>query len=200
MRSGAPLTMFIALAFCALGAHSQSSSNGRNEERPYSRTSQTRIEGAGSLALHPVVLAWIDEYGSRHPETRISYQALGSKAGLRLLLAGKTPFGATHIPVPADQLTSANCRFQQFPVTVTAVVPVYNLPDFQGLRFSSSTLADIFLGKITKWNAPGIMKTIRGSTCREWISRSSITSLKETSRRTLWQIISRRHLQISRRL
>jgi phosphate transport system substrate-binding protein len=134
-----------------------------DETQPNSDGTETRILGAGSQALDPLVMAWIDEYGSLHPGTRILYQALGSKAGLLMLTAGTTSFGTADIPISDDQLTLADGRLLQFPVAVTAVVPVYNLAEVHGLRFSSSTLADIFLGRITKWNASAIMEDNPGA-------------------------------------
>ena len=86
----------------------------------------------------------------------MSYQALGSMAGLRMLTSGTNSFAAIDIPISEDQLSSASGRLLQFPVTVTAVVPVYNLGEVQEMRFSSSTLASIFLGRITKWDDPAI--------------------------------------------
>lgn len=162
MRNKAPLTLFVVIGLCAFGAHSLASPTRRRVERPDSKT-QTHVDGAGSLALDPIVLAWIDEYGHQHPTTRISYKALGSKAGLRLLTAGETSFGATDIPISDAQVTLASGRLLQVPVAVTAVVPVYNLPKVQELRFSSSSLAGIFLGRITKWDDPALMNDNPGA-------------------------------------
>lgn len=156
MRNRVRMGLFIVFAL-VLGVQSQQLPAGHNPERPNPNVLETRINGAGSQALEPLVRAWIDEYGRQRPGTHISYQAIGSKAALRMLTAGST-FGAIDVPISDDQSTPENGRLLQFPVTVTAVVPVYNLPGVQELRFSGSTLADIFLGKITKWNDSAIAK------------------------------------------
>jgi len=149
--------VLIVFASGALGAQSQPT--GRRPEQSGSKTPKIRIEGAGSQALEPLVIAWTNAYGRQHPGARISYRALGSKAGLRMLAAGEAFFGAIDAPISDDPLASANGRLLQFPVAVTGVVPVYNLPGVQQqLRFSGSTLAGIFLGTIAKWDAPAIMK------------------------------------------
>jgi phosphate transport system substrate-binding protein len=75
-----------------------------------------------------------------------------------MLTSGTNSFAAIDIPISEDQLPSASGRLLQLPVAVTAVVPVYNLPEVQEMRLSSSTLASIFLGRITKWNDPAIAK------------------------------------------
>jgi len=140
-----------------LDAQAQPSPAQSNPQRRTTKVLETRIEGAGSSALDPLMRSWIDEYSRLHPGTRISYKALGSKAALRMLAAKTASFGTTDTPVPDDQPASANGRLVQFPVAVTAVIPVYNLDAVPELRFSGGTLADIFLGKITKWNDPAVI-------------------------------------------
>ena len=93
--------LLIVFAACALEAHSRPSPTGRNSERSNIKISEIRIDGADSQALEPLVRAWIDEYGRQHPGTRISYQALGSTAGLRMLAAGESSFGAIDVPEEA---------------------------------------------------------------------------------------------------
>jgi phosphate transport system substrate-binding protein len=157
MRNRAHLGPFIVVAFWVLGFQCQQLPAEHNPERPDPNALRSRVNGAGSQAVEPLVRVWIDEYGRQHPGTHISYQAIGSKAALRMLTVGST-FGAIDVPVSDDQSTPENGRLLQFPVTVTAVVPVYNLPGVKELRFSGSTLAGIFLGKITNWNDSAIVK------------------------------------------
>jgi len=117
---------------------------------------ETIVPGAGSTAIGPLLAAWIDEYNRVHAGIRISYRATGSASGVRQLVNGTIAFAATDGPVPDDQLALADGRILHFPVALMAVVPIYNLPRVHDLRFSASTLAGIFLGKITKWDDAAI--------------------------------------------
>ena len=138
---------------CAL---SEPQSAKSDAARLNNKATETRIDGAGSTTIYPLLSAWIDEYSRLHPGIRFSYRAIGSKAGIRLLTDRTMFFAATDVPESDDQLILAKGRILHFPVALNAVVPVYNLAQVPGLRFSGTTLADIFLGKITKWNDPAI--------------------------------------------
>src|SRR5262249_49757993 len=100
-----------------------------------------------------------DEYGKLHPNVRINYQSVGSGAGIRQIQAQTVFFGATDGPMTNDQLQGSPGRILHFPTVLGAVVPVYNIPNVTAeLKFSGPLLADIFLGKITKWNDAAIAK------------------------------------------
>ena len=143
-------TLLTVLATCPLLAQSPA--------KQETAAASTKIEGAGSTTINSVFQAWIDEYTRLHPGFEMSYMSIGSRGGFRVLASGQACFGVTDIPISDDQLQQAKGRILQFPIVVNAVVPVYNLPGVPQLRFSGSTLAEIFLGKITKWNDPAIAK------------------------------------------
>jgi len=159
MRNGVLLILLIVFAHCVLSSQSQPSLTTHAEPAK----AETEIEGAGSPGLDLLLTEWIDEYSRLHPEARIAYRAVGSTAGLRMLTAGTSSFATTDIPIAHDQLAVMNRQLVQFPVSVTAVIPVYNLPEAQELRLSGTTLADIFLGKVTRWNHAAIMKDNPGA-------------------------------------
>jgi len=98
MLNRAFVILFFVFATFALGAQAEPPSLKRNASPPHSATTESRIDGAGSLAIDPLLSAWINEYSHQHPRARISYQAIGSQAGLRMLTARTTFFGATDIP------------------------------------------------------------------------------------------------------
>jgi phosphate transport system substrate-binding protein len=100
--------------------------------------------------------AWIDEYTRLHPGIHINYQSIGSGGGIRQITAKNIFFAASDGPMTDEQLAKAGRRILHLPVTLHAVVPAYNLPQVPEMRFSGSTLAGIFLGRITKWNDPAI--------------------------------------------
>jgi phosphate transport system substrate-binding protein len=88
---------------------------------------------------------------------RINYQPLGSGAGIRQVTERTVFFGASDGPMTQEQLLAAPGKLLHLPTVLGAVVPVYNLPGVsQELKFSGPVLANIFLGKITKWNDPAI--------------------------------------------
>lgn len=116
------------------------------------------INGAGATFPYPVYSKWFSEYAKAHPEAQINYQSIGSGGGIRQLSAKTVFFGATDGPMTEEQLKAAPGAVMHFPTVLGAVVPIYNLPglESQKLNFTGETLANIYLGKITKWNDPAI--------------------------------------------
>jgi len=118
-----------------------------------------RINGAGATFPNPIYSKWFAEYQKLHPNVQINYQSLGSGAGIRQIMEQTVDFGATDGPMTDEQLRSAPGKILHFPTVLGAVVPVYNIPNLGAeLKFNGLVLADIFLGKITKWNDPAIAK------------------------------------------
>jgi phosphate transport system substrate-binding protein len=130
-----------------------------------SAQSKIQINGAGATFPNPIYSKWFDEYNKMHPNVEINYQSLGSGAGIRQVTAQTVFFGATDGPMTSDQLLAAPGKILHFPTVLGGVAPVYNIPNLRGeLKFSGPVLADIFLGKITKWNDPAIAKLNAGVT------------------------------------
>src|SRR5437867_1073355 len=127
-------------------------------------TAQTvQINGAGATFPYPIYSKWFDEYGKLHPDVRINYQSVGSGAGIQQVSKQTVFFGATDGPMTKDQLQSAPGPLMHFPTVLGAVVPIYNIANVTAeLKFSGPILADIFLGKITKWNDSAIAKLNAG--------------------------------------
>ncbi len=117
---------------------------------------RTRLNGAGSTFVFPMMSKWTSMYDSVDPDTRINYQSIGSGGGIRQVIARTVDFGATAGPMTDEQLAEAKKKILHIPVIMGAVVPVYNLDVKKPLRFSGPVLADIFLGKIKKWNDPAL--------------------------------------------
>jgi phosphate transport system substrate-binding protein len=111
------------------------------------------INGAGATFPYPIYSKWFSEYNKLHPNIQINYQSVGSGAGIQQVIKQTVFFGATDGPMTPEQMQSAPGRILHFPTVLGAVVPVYNIPNVKDeLKFSGPLLADIFLGKITKWN------------------------------------------------
>ena len=112
-----------------------------------------QINGAGATFPAPIYTKWFAEYNKLHPEVRINYQPLGSGAGIRQITERTVFFGASDGPMTQEQLLAAPGKVLHLPTVLGAVVPVYNIPGVsQELKFSGPVLANIYLGKITKWN------------------------------------------------
>jgi phosphate transport system substrate-binding protein len=116
-----------------------------------------QINGAGATFPAPIYTKWFSEYNKLHPDMQINYQPLGSGAGIRQVTERTVFFGATDGPMTPDQLLAAPGKLIHLPTVLGAVVPIYNVPGLsQELKFDGPVLANIFLGKITKWNDPAI--------------------------------------------
>jgi phosphate transport system substrate-binding protein len=126
---------------------------------------KVRINGAGATFPNPIYSKWFSEYNKLHPDVEINYQSIGSGGGVQQISKQTVFFGASDMPMNAEQLQSAPGKILHFPTVLGAVVPVYNIPSVTAeLKFSGPLLADIFLGKITKWNDANIAKLNPGVT------------------------------------
>jgi len=123
-----------------------------------------QINGAGATFPYPIYSKWFSEYNKLHGNVQINYQSIGSGGGIRQVTAQTVFFGATDGPMTSDQLLAAPGKVLHFPTVLGAVVPVYNVEGVSELKFTGPLLADIFLGKITKWNDPAIAKVNAGVT------------------------------------
>jgi phosphate transport system substrate-binding protein len=115
------------------------------------------VNGAGATFPAPIYQKWFAEYNKLHSNVRINYQPLGSGAGIRQVTERTVFFGASDGPMTNEQLLAAPGKILHLPTVLGAVVPIYNIPGVsQELKFSGPVLANIFLGKITKWNDPAL--------------------------------------------
>jgi phosphate transport system substrate-binding protein len=122
-----------------------------------------QINGAGATFPNPIYSKWFDEYNKKNPNVRINYQPIGSGGGIRQVTAQTVFFGATDGPMTEEQILAAPGKILHFPTVLGADVPVYNLPGVSGeIKFTGAVLADIFLGKITKWNDAALVKLNSG--------------------------------------
>jgi phosphate transport system substrate-binding protein len=113
------------------------------------------ITGAGATFPYPIYAKWADAY-KKATGTGLNYQSIGSGGGMKQILAKTVDFGASDMPMNADELEKNGLI--QFPAIMGGNVPVYNLKGVASgqLRFTGELLADIYLGKIKKWNDPAI--------------------------------------------
>jgi phosphate transport system substrate-binding protein len=111
------------------------------------------LHGAGATFPNPLYQKWTSEYGKVYPNVRIDYQSIGSGGGVKQLKEQTVDFGASDSPMKDEDLKSAPGEILHIPTVLGAVIITYNLAGVnQPLRFSSDVIADIFLGKVRKWN------------------------------------------------
>jgi phosphate transport system substrate-binding protein len=117
-----------------------------------------KLNGAGATFPNPIYSKWFSEYSASHPGVQINYQSIGSGGGIRQVTAGIVDFGASDGPMTNEQLAASKVKIQHIPTVLGAVVPIYNLDGVNDLRIGPDVLADIYLGKISKWNDARIAK------------------------------------------
>jgi phosphate transport system substrate-binding protein len=118
----------------------------------------TRLQGAGATFPNPLYQRWVTEYQKSHPDVKIDYQAIGSGGGIKGITEKTVDFAGSDAPLSKKEIEALGGadHVVQIPSTAGAVVPSYNLPGVSDLKFTGDVLADIYLGKITKWNDPKI--------------------------------------------
>ena len=116
------------------------------------------INGAGATFPFPLIDTWRVDYKTIKPDVDINYQSIGSGGGIKQFTAKTVDFGATDAPLTALEAQGAPGAVH-IPETIGSVVAAYNIPSVpeKGLKLTGDVLADIFLGKITKWNDPKIV-------------------------------------------
>jgi len=119
---------------------------------------KVQINGAGATFPYPIYSKWFSEYNKLHPDVEVNYQSIGSGGGIRQLTAETVFFGATDGPMTDEQLHAAPGKVLHLPTVLGGVVPIYNLPGVGELKFTGPVIADLVMGKITKWNDPALVK------------------------------------------
>ena len=140
----------VLLPIAALLASCGSSHSGNSAS-----SSGNEITGAGSTFVYPVLAAWAADYNGQ-AGVKVNYQSIGSGGGISQVEAGTVDFGATDQPLEPKELAEAGLA--QFPVVIGGVVPVVNIPGVAPgqLKLTGPLLADIYAGKVKKWNDPAI--------------------------------------------
>jgi phosphate transport system substrate-binding protein len=116
---------------------------------------QIKINACGATFPDPIYKKWFNEYGKATKSVQINYEANGSGGGVKGVTDGTVDFGASDMPMTDNELKAVKGgkKILHFPTVLGAVVPIYNLPGVtQELKFSGETLAEIFLGTVSKWS------------------------------------------------
>jgi phosphate transport system substrate-binding protein len=153
-------TFAVAAAIAAAGCGSTADQPDQTQQ---AQQQTLQINGAGATFPYPIYSKWVDEYQKLHPQVKINYQSVGSGAGIQQLTAQTVFFGASDGPMTDQQLAAAPGKVLHLPTVLGAVVPIYKLEGIDApLKFNGAVLADVFLGKIKKWNDPAIAKLNAG--------------------------------------
>jgi len=115
------------------------------------------ITGAGSTFDYPAFTKWFEAYGNVDKGVQFNYQSIGSGGGIKNLLNQTVDFGASDAPMKDEALASAPGKILHIPIVAGGVAVIYNLPGSPKLKLDGDTLANIYLGNITKWNDPKIV-------------------------------------------
>ena len=114
---------------------------------------QVKLNGAGATFPNVIYSDWILTYNAAHSDVQFNYQSIGSGGGIRQFSDGTVDFGASDAPMSDSAIAVINGNVLHIPTVLGAVVVTYNLPGVtKQLRFTPAIIADIFLGKLTKWN------------------------------------------------
>jgi phosphate transport system substrate-binding protein len=119
---------------------------------------QVALHGAGATFPSELYAKWFEAYRKIDPSVQFSYEPSGSAVGQNQLVDHTVDFSASDAPMSDEAMTRATGRILHLPTAMGAVVVSYNLPGVETLHFDGPTLADIFLGKITTWDDPAIVR------------------------------------------
>ncbi len=125
---------------------------------------QTRLNGAGATFPNLIYQNWIITYNQQSRGVELNYQSIGSGGGIRQFSDRTVDFGASDAPMTDSAIAAIQGNVLHIPTVLGAVVPAYNLPGLTTpLKFTPAILADIYLGKLTKWNDPRIASVNAGT-------------------------------------
>ena len=127
---------------------------------------QLLINGAGATFPYPMYSKWFDAYHKANPRLNFNYQSIGSGGGIKQITEGTVDFGASDGPMTNEQIAAYKAKrgnnILHFPTVLGAVVPTFNVPGVSQINFTGEALAGIYLGTITKWNDPALVKANAG--------------------------------------
>jgi phosphate transport system substrate-binding protein len=122
------------------------------------------LNGAGATFPYPLYSRWFADYNRAHPDVRINYQAIGSGGGIAQVKNRTVDFGASDAPLSDEQLKEMGRPVLLMPTVAGAIAMSYNIPDVgTGLKLTPQNIAALYLGQITKWNDPKLMKDNPGA-------------------------------------
>lgn len=154
MRHQRRILLALVVSTTALAVNCAPSADARARDSANSVMNTPRVDltGAGATFPYPLYARWFNEYAPLS-NVRINYLSVGSGAGITAVIDRTVDFGATDVPMSDEELRSARTRVLHVPTAIGAVALTYRLPGLtRPLRLSGDVIADLFLGRITRWN------------------------------------------------
>jgi len=153
VTTSAKLWPLAALTVLTFAACSKDRSSGSDTGVASARSGSVDLTGAGATFPYPLYSKWFSDYAAK-TGVKINYQSIGSGGGIRQLSEGTVDFGASDSPMKDDEIAKARGgKVLHIPTVLGAVAVTYNVAELkEPLKLSGDVLADIFLGRITKWN------------------------------------------------
>lgn len=116
------------------------------------------LTGAGATFPAPLYQNWFVQLSEVVPKLQVNYQSVGSGAGVEQFVKNTVDFGASDVAMRDEEIAQVKKGVLMLPMTAGSIVMAYNLPGVEGLKLSQANQVDIFMGKITKWNDPKLVK------------------------------------------
>lgn len=161
MRKSLLLALLITVSFIIAACSGQpvGQQGGNTASNEGSKSGTISLQGSGATFPKPMYEKWVSEFGKINPNIKIDYQAVGSGAGQKAILAKTSDFGASDSAMKDEDLKGASGEILHIPTVLGAVVLTYNLPDVkEPLKLTPENISDIYLGKIKKWNDEKLKK------------------------------------------
>ncbi|VEP17376.1 Phosphate-binding protein [Hyella patelloides LEGE 07179] len=174
------ITLVSALSLAVVAQNIDISSNRANISTPVANAQGISLSGAGASFPAPLYQRWFSEYNKQNPDTQISYQSVGSGAGVNQYLEGTVDFGASDAPLSDEERQTFEQTYGQPPIQVPmvagSVVFAYNLPGVENLELPRDVYCGIVNGDISSWNDPAITEANPTASLPDtpisWIHRS----------------------------
>jgi len=114
---------------------------------------ETKLQGGGATFPNPIYQRWVTEYQKAHPDVKIDYQSIGSGGGIKGITDRTFDFAGSDAPMNKKEMEAAKDPVVHIPTVAGSVVMAYNLPEVKGeVKLTGPIVAEIYMGKITKWN------------------------------------------------
>ncbi|MDE1769799.1 MAG: phosphate ABC transporter substrate-binding protein PstS [Thaumarchaeota archaeon] len=151
---GLALMLILLVPTTVLSAHAASAPPAPGDSDKYN------YNAGGSTFAYPIVDKWRVQYHALYPGITLNYQAIGSGAGIKLFTSKKVDFAGTDAPLQKSEIAKAPKGTLTIPESMGAIVVTYNVPGIykNGLKLTGDVIAKIFMGQITKWNDPSLIK------------------------------------------
>ena len=149
------LALTLSLTACG-GSQTDTTTTTTPEETKPASGKSVSLTGAGASFPAPLYQTWFSEYNKQHPNVQVTYQSVGSGAGVEQFTQGTVDFGASDVAMTDEEIAAVTRGVAMLPMTAGSIVLAYNLPGVTGLKLSRQVYVDIFMGKIKKWNDPAI--------------------------------------------